>query len=242
MQLPKLMIELGKVPEELINYLLDVSLNVDLHNPISLTQEDAFYNQVYRYDATTDFFTPTNYFGSLIPPVDKLRDQFTPLYDWLIETHFKDHTIFRSQLLLSPPGAQVKPHLDPRAYHELAHRVHVVLKTNSGCRSLHFVPPTYEIVYDHMRKGYLYDLDNITPHAAFNHGNEDRIHIVIDIMPTADVLSNLEVWKTDTNISPQEILDKYDLHVDNINRIYGDENALRKLYRANIEQSQTIAT
>jgi len=236
------MITLGKIPEELINYLLEVTKTVNLNDKNSLAQEDAFFNQVYRYDATTDFFTPTNYFGSLIPPVNELTDKFVPLYNWLIKTHFNNYVIFRTQLVLSPPGAQVKPHLDPRAYHQVSHRVHVVLKTNSSCRNVHFIPPNYEIVYDHMRKGYLYDLDNITPHAAFNHGNEDRIHIVIDIMPMTNVLSNLEVWKTDTNIYEDELLNKYWLHVNNITRIYGDENALRKLYRANIEQSQTITT
>lgn len=237
MKLPELMIELGKVPDDLIDYLLDVASSIDLHNSKSLTQEDAFYNAVYRYDATTDFFTPNNYFGSLIPPVDRLRDQFSPLYNWLLATHFKSCVIFRTQLLLSPPGAQVKPHIDPRSYHGYAHRVHVVLKTNNGCRNLHFIPPTYDIVYAHMKQGYLYDLDNIIPHAAFNYGTEDRIHIVIDIMPESDVLNNLEVWKKDTNITPQEILDQYDVHVSNITNIHGDENELRRLYKASIGKS-----
>lgn len=235
MRLPELTMELGKIPDDLIQYCIEVSDTLDLHDEISKTQEHAFFNAVYRYDATTDFFTPSNFFGSLIPPVDRLRDQLAPLYDWLVENHFNNHTIFRSQVLLSPPAAQVLPHLDPRLYHKFSHRVHCVLKTNNRCRNFHFIPENdYEIVYSHMRQGYLFDLDNIIPHAAFNYGTEDRLHIILDIMSNENVDKHRSIWINDTNCTPREIQDEYNVHVKRITEKYGDEDALRLIYKASL--------
>lgn len=238
MRLSELTIELGKVPDELIQYCIGVADTLDLHDEISKTQEHAFYNLVYRYDATTEFFTPTNYFGSLIPPLDSLQKDLDPFYNWLINTHFSDHVIFRSQVILSPPGAQVLPHLDPRLYHKFSHRVHCVLKTNSGCRNLHFLPESnYDISYFHMKEGYLFDLDNIIPHASFNYGDADRLHIIIDIMPRSKVHEHRELWTNDTNYTPKEIQDEYNVHVKKITERYGDKDALRSVYKASIGQS-----
>jgi hypothetical protein len=235
MRLPELTIEMGKIPGDLIEYCIGVADTLNLHDERSKTQEHAFYNAVYRYDATTDFFTPNNYFGSLIPPVDRLKEQLKPLYNWLIETHFNNHKIFRSQVLLSPVNAQVLPHIDPRLYHELSHRVHCVLKTNNRCRNFHFIPENnYDIVYFHMRQGYLFDLDNIVPHAAFNYGAEDRLHIILDVMHNEYVEKYKDLWIKDTNHTPTRIMNQYNYHVSKITERYGDEDALRLIYQASL--------
>lgn len=235
MRLPELTVDMGPIPQDLIDYCIGVADTLDLHNKESLTQEHAFYNAVYRYDATTELFTPTNYFGSLIPPVDRLQQELKPLYDWLIENHFPDHMIFRCQILLSPPGATVLPHIDPRRYHQLAHRVHCVLKTNNRCRNFHFIPEKeYEIVYFHMKQGRLYDLDNIIPHAAFNYGNEDRLHIIVDIMSNEHVLPYLDSWKKDTNYTPEYVMREYNYHVGKITEKYGDNDELKRIYQLSL--------
>jgi len=241
MRLTTLMQDLGKIPSDIIQYCFGVVKTLKMNDPLSKTQEHAFFNTVFRYDATTDFFTPENYFGSLIPPIDRLQDDLKPLYDWLISTHFNEHTIFRCQILSSPPGAQILPHTDPRLYHSLSNRVHCVLVTNPGCRNFHFLPEDdYNIEYYHMRANRLYNLDNILPHAAFNYGITDRLHIILDIMPNEFIKQHRNIWVNDTNNTPRHIMDDYVHHVDQITKKYGDEHALKLIYQDGLAKTQSL--
>jgi pimeloyl-ACP methyl ester carboxylesterase len=76
-----------------------------------------------------------------------------------------------------PPGARVYPHIDRGEYYRLRNRYHLVLKSSAGS----WLKAGDEEV--RMREGELWWFDNDQPHEAHNDGDEDRIHMIFDLLP-----------------------------------------------------------
>ncbi len=80
------------------------------------------------------------------------------------------------------PGGNIYPHVDPGKYFDLHDRYHIVLKTNQG---VSFSCGSNKIENDietvRFEQGELWVFDNKTMHWASNKGDEDRIHIIMDV-------------------------------------------------------------
>lgn len=74
-------------------------------------------------------------------------------------------------------GKEIDYHYDAGDYLEIVRRLHVALITNPG---VIFKVDSEEI---HIEKGQCYEVNNNKGHAVYNRGEEERIHILIDIMP-----------------------------------------------------------
>ena len=97
--------------------------------------------------------------------------------------------VFIEQLVLSMKGAMgraviarlrpqgtIHPHIDDRLYWLLRDRYHLVLKSVAGS---HFKAGGEEV---RMQQGELWWFDPTVEHSAYNDSEEDRIHIIVDIM------------------------------------------------------------
>ena len=82
----------------------------------------------------------------------------------------------RAVLVRLCPGGTVYEHVDAGLYYELRHRYHLVLQSVAGSR----LRSGDEEV--RMQEGELWWFENRQPHEAFNDSDEDRIHLIVDML------------------------------------------------------------
>lgn len=92
-----------------------------------------------------------------------------------------DSELSRAKIVCLPAGRRVYPHVDRGEYYLLRNRYHLVLKSTHGS----WLKAADEEV--RMREGELWWFDNDQPHEAHNDGDEDRIHMIFDLLPLARV-------------------------------------------------------
>lgn len=231
---------LGPLPKIFEELLLVSAKIVDLDDPLSLTKEEAFFDACNRYDAETEFFNEKNNFYSSVLPSAELARIFLPYHEYLLESFFPDHVVFRSQVVRNIPGAIVNPHIDPRLYHRLSHRVHAVLRTNDRSRHVYFNEKNQDVEYLKMNAGFIYDFDNISPHAAFNLGDTGRLHIITDIIPGPAYRQLRPLFLKNPNHIPPEVEDEYYHHLRAINARYGGKAGLRATYEDHLRSCVNI--
>ncbi|MEX0369111.1 MAG: aspartyl/asparaginyl beta-hydroxylase domain-containing protein [Tateyamaria sp.] len=90
-----------------------------------------------------------------------------------------DADLGRGKIVCLPAGKRVYPHIDRGEYYRLRGRYHFVLKSSAGS----WLKAGDEEI--RMQEGELWWFDNDQMHEAFNDGDEDRIHIIFDLLPRA---------------------------------------------------------
>jgi aspartyl/asparaginyl beta-hydroxylase (cupin superfamily) len=90
-----------------------------------------------------------------------------------------DSLLSRAKVVCLPAGRRVYPHIDRGEYYRLRNRYHLVLRSTHGS----WLKAADEEV--RMGEGELWWFDNDQPHEAFNDGDEDRIHMIFDLLPRA---------------------------------------------------------
>ncbi len=87
-----------------------------------------------------------------------------------------DGELSRAKIVCLPPGHRVYPHIDRGEYYRLRDRYHLVLKSSGS-----WMRAGDEEV--RMRSGELWWFDNDQMHEARNDGDDDRIHLIFDLLP-----------------------------------------------------------
>jgi hypothetical protein len=221
MKLPTPIIEIQECPQDLFEYLKETFIKkTEWTDTNLLTKEEAFYDQSFRYEAITKYFNTQSYFYSVVPPTDETTEKIKPYTDYLLGDIFKEHTLFRCQIVCLKPGQN-----DPRFYHMYGKRIHLPLVINDKSFHVHFPPDkNYEMQFSKMTEGIITDFDNITPHSAFNYGDTERIHIICDIVQNKTVEKLEQALKGYANATNPKILEEYYFHVDNIEKKYNCKN------------------
>ena len=83
----------------------------------------------------------------------------------------------RAKIICLPAGRRVFPHVDQGDYYRVRDRFHFVLRSSRGS----WLRAGNEEI--RMREGELWWFDNKQPHEAFNDGDQDRIHLIFDLLP-----------------------------------------------------------
>ena len=120
-----------------------------------------------------------NYFLSSIEN-SVLYNKFYPLIEPILIKlknyyEFKDYIAFFTRL---KPGGILNYHSDSGEFLTTCHRIHVPIKTNE--LAMYFV----EDEWTHWKKGIIYEFDNLRIHNARNDGDDDRIHLILNLYPT----------------------------------------------------------
>jgi len=223
---------LDTLSPQLFEELWTITRAVDLEAPESLTKEEAFFDACNRYDAETRYFNEQHNYYSGVLPSKALATAMAPYHALLTTRYFPNHVVFRSQVVRNVPDRVVNPHIDPRLYHALSHRVHAVLVTNDRCGHVYFDEETHEAEVVKMEAGQLYDFDNITPHAAFNLGTTDRLHIISDVIDRRWTIQYAPTFKKNPNYIAPGTFDRYYEHLAAIETRYGGKDGLRRHYES----------
>ena len=76
-----------------------------------------------------------------------------------------------------PGGEEIKPHKDISLNLLLVHRIHLAVTTNPSVK-FYIENTPYEFP-----SGRIFELSNDKLHAVQNTGKEDRVHLIVDILP-----------------------------------------------------------
>ncbi|MEL7260903.1 MAG: aspartyl/asparaginyl beta-hydroxylase domain-containing protein [Pseudomonadota bacterium] len=90
-----------------------------------------------------------------------------------------DADLSRAKIVCLPAGKKVYPHIDRGEYYRFRGRYHFVLKSSAGS----WLKAGDEEV--RMQEGELWWFDNDQMHEALNDGDQDRVHIIFDLLPAA---------------------------------------------------------
>lgn len=92
----------------------------------------------------------------------------------------------RTRFTLLKPGQQVKPHIDNDPSYII--RMHFPIFTNEKCFfGFNWKGQKYEY---HMEVGKVYMVNNGITHWAYNHGDTERMHLVVSLNGQEDYLEN----------------------------------------------------
>lgn len=83
----------------------------------------------------------------------------------------------RAKIVCLPAGRRVYPHVDRGDYYALRGRYHLVLRSAKGS----WLKAGDEEI--RMQEGELWWFDNKQLHEAMNDGDQDRIHMIFDLLP-----------------------------------------------------------
>ena len=88
-----------------------------------------------------------------------------------------DSRLSRAKIVCLPAGRRVYPHIDRGEYYAVRHRYHLVLRSTLGS----WLKAGDEEI--RMHEGELWWFDNKQIHEAHNDGDQDRIHMIFDLLP-----------------------------------------------------------
>jgi hypothetical protein len=115
--------------------------------------------------------------------VSVLRNASRPLFDKVdaivrdhVAPRYPDCDVLRVQLAALPAGQTISPHRDIDML-ALIHRTHIPIATNDA------VAFTIAGKDFFLGEGVLYELNNCVRHAVRNHGDTERVHLLVDMLP-----------------------------------------------------------
>jgi hypothetical protein len=85
--------------------------------------------------------------------------------------------LIRAEFISLKPKSRIRTHKDRSDLLYLSRRFHVPIKTNP------YVTFSAGLDVRHLYPGRLYELNNINYHSVKNDGNENRIHLILDVLP-----------------------------------------------------------
>ena len=92
----------------------------------------------------------------------------------------QDSLLSRAKIVCLPAGRRVYPHIDRGDYYKLRNRFHLVLRSTAGS----WLKAGEEEI--RMQEGELWWFDNKQVHEALNDGDQDRIHMIFDLLPRTE--------------------------------------------------------
>lgn len=82
------------------------------------------------------------------------------------------------------PYKSIKRHSDTSHLLKSVHRIHIPILTNENIKFY------IDDVNFYLKSGYIYEINNIKCHSVVNLSNLDRVHLIIDVLPT---IKNIKV-------------------------------------------------
>jgi hypothetical protein len=124
--------------------------------------------------------SPVSYVGRPTPTAQLLPNALEFVQRQLRQLHGRSG---RAVIVRLKPHGHVYEHIDGGLYYDLRYRCHLILHSVAGSR----LRAGNEEV--RMREGEFWWFDNQQPHDAVNESDEDRIHLIMDVLSFKSVAS-----------------------------------------------------
>lgn len=128
------------------------------------------------HDADYRHFSPTYH-----PLYQTFANALAPILELISQRHGGDGFIGRILIAKLRAGGRILTHADHVYSLIKCNRVHIPLVTNE--KAVFTIGGEDKV----MRRGDMWEINNATTHAVYNGGDEDRIHLIIDWIPSETV-------------------------------------------------------
>lgn len=166
-------------------WLLDISRQKEY-----ITHEQTFMYQLCELDYLWSMKEPINCNIKNSFKTNDAKKELNDIYKYL-ENNFNGKVI-RCELINMMPNSRIRDHKDRSDVLYLSRRFHIPIKTNSFC---FFTVAGYTV---NMTEGTLYEINNIKWHNVKNMSDQNRIHLIIDVLPN-EYTHNIRFGQNETN-------------------------------------------
>jgi hypothetical protein len=171
----KLEIDTSPFLKEAASRILSVDWSRDEFNRNEVTLKDGRLCLLPYLISRTEQLVPSENRNIIIPALN-------PLIQLLLNS-ILNYKIVRGEVVNLLPGVSLTEHIDIYWFHKCSRRIHVPLTTNPKCEL------TFEGRPYHLELGKVYEINNRILHSGYNKGTTDRIHLILDMMPS-DIFAN----------------------------------------------------
>jgi hypothetical protein len=143
----------------------------DMHTTHKHTQMYQLRFFTYYWDTNKPgYYKDINYFKD-----ENSIKELSHIYDWLEKEY--NGKVVRSELVNMFPNSRIRKHRDRSDMLFLCRRIHIPIKTNKEAIF------TVNSEIENMAEGYVYEINNSKIHSVYNNSSENRIHLIIDLLP-----------------------------------------------------------
>lgn len=103
---------------------------------------------------------------------DEIKKIYEKLQNWV------DGVVIRSEVISMPANTRIRTHKDQGELLYVSRRFHIPIITNKDC----IFTVEKEIFY--LKEENIYELNNRKYHSVNNNSNEDRVHLIVDVLPS----------------------------------------------------------
>jgi hypothetical protein len=165
---------------EISNIIKEVSLFNDEWFLDTSRQEESRYHsktKMFQVRFFPYFWSPGQ--GGSFEEVNSLKNKKAILELNSLFKMLEDHyggKVLRCEIINMDPNSDIKPHVDAFEFCHYARRVHIPLITN---KNVFFTVLNNTV---NMEVGKWYEINNELPHSVKNESNQNRVHIICDIL------------------------------------------------------------
>lgn len=124
-------------------------------------------------------------------------EELNNIYNFLEKEY--NGKVVRAEIINMMPHSRIRKHRDKTDMLFICRRIHIPIKTNKDAIF------TVNNDSQNMIEGGVYEINNSKIHNVFNYNHENRVHLIIDLMPepfasnVSEVIGD-DIWKTDKDI------------------------------------------
>jgi hypothetical protein len=166
---------------------IDISIIKNIVNKITVEQWQenksrqltykvhSFTETYFIHDYPLDWKLNTPYSGTLLRGGSEVWEQVKPIVKSLEEYH--NGTMGRVMFTKLAPNGNISAHVDGGEYLDVVRRHHIPIITN---KNVAFIVDKEKV---NMQEGEVWEINNMKKHEVLNPSDQDRIHLLIDIIP-----------------------------------------------------------
>lgn len=166
--------EVSGIKAEVESYYAEWLIDTSRQNQY-MTHENTFMYQLSELDYMWSMKEEASCNTKNSFSTEKAKEELSVIYKKL-EEHVGGRVV-RCEIINMNPNSRVRDHKDRSDLLYVSRRFHIPLKTNTQC----FFTVNSQTV--NMLEGNLYEINNIKWHNVKNLSPENRIHLIIDVLP-----------------------------------------------------------
>jgi hypothetical protein len=167
-------VEVSSIQNEVISYYNEWLVDTTRQDTFQ-THKDTFAIQLTALDYAHGIGMPGDCVTSKSLNDESAKTEFAEIVSKIEQ--LAEGKLVRAEFISLKPKSRVRPHKDRSDLLYLSRRFHVPIKTNP------YVTFSAGVEVRHLYPGRLYELNNINYHGVRNDGDENRIHLILDVLP-----------------------------------------------------------
>jgi diphthamide synthase subunit DPH2 len=167
-------VEIAGIKKEVTEYIDEWLIDVSRQRSFQ-THEQTFMYQLKELDYGWNLKDKVTSSTPNTFKTDSANNELKKIYERL--EHLVEGKVVRCEVINMSPNSRIRTHKDTSDLLYLSRRFHVPIITNKDCTFI------VEEQSFHLEEANLYELNNRRYHSVQNFSDENRIHLIVDILP-----------------------------------------------------------